>query len=275
MPGICQTALAAIYELRNEHGIACTPDEIVRLHERGRVVEDPEPGERLALLGCPVKCGHAVLYRLTVAGETWWRDMACQWWAGSDLYLTASLAFAMAHGRIPNTLPIDRPQAFRAVRAWFRGLHVTRDELNTAILEVLHDAAIDRAEELRDLSLRLLSLVDAGSDLRSSLQPIISAADKPRNKPPDWQEMLMDLAVSTGTTPDYWAHTSREYVMHAWIRARRHELARSGFSAPDDSADTRQTEAIKALRQEVVAIIQTRTASTSASESAPAPAPTP
>jgi hypothetical protein len=259
MPGICQTALAAIAELQREHGIVPTPDEIVRLHALGVRVEDPEPGERLALLGCPVKCGNAVLFRLTVAGETWWRDLACQWWTGSDLYLTASLAFAMAHGRTPDALPMDRPAAFRAVRTWFRGLRVTRAEVNAAIEDVLTDATCDRAEEIHDLALRLLSLAEAGSpDLRAHMQPILDATAKKHQKPMDWDAMMLDLAVATGTTPDYWSHVSREYVVRAWIRARRHELARAGMPADGDTNDARQTEAIKALRQEIVAIVAAR-----------------
>jgi len=275
MPGICQTALAAIAELRGDHGIEPTPDEIVRLHELGARVEDPDPGERLALLGCPVKCGNVVLFRITIAAEIWWREFASQWWSGSDLYLTASLGFALAHGRDPGALPMERDKAFLAVRAWFRTLAVTRDQLNAAILESIQDESWDRAEEIRAIALRIIDLTWATNPgVAEAVRPLLANPTPKRTKPPDWDEMVQDLSVATSTNPSVWLHSAREYVIRAWIRARRHELARSGMSAPDNTTDARQTEAIRAFRLEVSRIIASRhKASASAREPSQAPTP--
>jgi len=279
MPGICQTALAAIYELRNEHGIDCTPDEIVRLHELGRRVEDPEPGERLALLGCPIKCGNAVLYRLTITGSLWWKELACNWWTGNDTWLTASLAFAMAHGRTLGALPMNRDAARAAVHAWYKTLTVNRAQLDAAILESLADESDDRADEIVQLSRRLIDLCGGTlPKLEELLRPFFDTQLPARNTPVDWEELAHELSLSTGTSPDYWLHESRQLVLRAWIRAKRIEMARTHLGAePDNSA---QTKAIVAHRQEIAAIVRKRntpivsikpTAPASASETAPAP----
>lgn len=258
MPGICQTALAAIAELRNDHGIEATPDEIVRLHERGQRVEDPEPGERLALLGCPVKCGNAILYRLTVSAGIWWRELACKWWQGSDLWLTAALAYAMAHGRNPGGLPCDRTTAFESLRAWYRGLNVAKPELDAAIAEVLRDESDDRADEIREFCFRLLGLTGASvPGLRNVLEPVINAPLPARGTPVDWEEIAHELASMTGVSPDYWLHESREVVLRAWVRALRRDIAiaRAGVPPPNTGKDA-QEQAIKALRMEIVGIIR-------------------
>jgi hypothetical protein len=262
MPGICQTALAAIAELRKDHGIEVTPDEIVRLHERGRQVEDPEPGERLALLGCPVKCGKYVLFRLTAAASIWWKELACRWWHGSELWLTAALGYAMAHGRDLKPFPADRAQAFSEVRAWYRGLNVTHLELETAIAEVLRDASDDRVDEIRELCCRLLSITGASvPGLRHVLDPLINDALPPRGKPVDWEEITHELSILTGDTVDYWMHESREVTLRAWIRAQRRAAAMPGMGViePNTGADS-QSSAIKALRQEIVFIIRAHAA---------------
>jgi hypothetical protein len=273
MPGICQTALAAIAELRGEHSIEPTPDEIVRLHELGARVEDPEPGERLALLGCPVKCGNAVLFRLTITGSLWWKELACNWWVGNDTWLTASLAFAMAHGRTPGALPLLRDTAQAAVKAWYRTLTVNRAQLDAAILESLADESDDRADEIVMLSRRLIDLCGGTlPKLEEILRPFCDKQLPARNTPVDWEAIAHDLSLSTGTAPDYWLHESRQIVLRAWIRAKRIDMARTQLgSEPDNTA---QTKAIIALRNEITAIIKTRatpSASASASKSAPTP----
>ena len=260
MPGICQTALAAIAELRADHGIEVTPDEIVRLHETGLRVEDPEPGERLALLGCPVKCGNAILYRLTIAADIWWRELACKWWHGSELWLTAALAYAMTHGRDPDRLLDSRDLAFERLQAWYRGLNVTRRELDVAIAEVLRDQSDDRADEIREICFRLLSLTgESVPGLQEVLSPVINEPLPPRGKPVDWEEVAHDLAALTGVPPNYWMYESRDAVLRAWIRAMRRATnamsSRMLLAQPNTGHDA-QAEAIKAHRQEIVWIIR-------------------
>ena len=59
----------------------------------------------------------------------------------------------------------------------------------------------------------------------------------------------------TAAPPDYWTHQSREHVVRAWIRTLRHDATQRGMPGGSDSAADRQAEAIKVLRQEIVAII--------------------
>lgn len=257
MPGICHTALAGIAELRKDYGIDPTPDEIVRLHEAGRRQEEPSPGERLALLGCPSVCGRAVLFRLTIAAEIWWRDLACTWWDGSNLWLTASLGYAMAHGRLVGHLEglCSRDQAFSAVRAWFRGLNVSQRELDAAIEACLQDDEDDRLQELRDASQKIVELAgNRLTGLRQALAPILDAPAPARPKPTDWESLAHDLAAMTSAPPDYWLHQDRDSVLRAWVRATRHEMARAGMPGTLGIRD-RQAEAIAAFRAEIVAII--------------------
>jgi len=258
MPGICRTALAAIAELKTEHGIACTPDEIVRLHELSRRMERPDEAGGPSLLEIPVRCGNATLWHLTVAGEIWWHECACRWWADSDLYLTASLGFAMARGREADALPAERPLAFLAVRAWFRELRVSKDELNHAILDVMARGQDSLAGECHDLAVRLIYLSgDTCPDLEKALEPILARKSAEKSLLPDWPEMLADLAVSTGTTPDYWIVQSREQVVRLYVASRRHAAAAAGLGFADDeaAASARFDAALRRQREEMVAIV--------------------
>ena len=263
MPGICETAKAAVDELARDHHIAATPDEVVRLHERGLRVEEPEPTERLALLGCPQPIGDGAagnLYRLTLQAEIWWRELALAWWGTSNVWTTASLAYAMSHGRQPAAsacFPDTKAAAWPLVRDWYKHLACSADELDAAIAAVLADAEADRTTEIRVLSGRLLNLA-AGTipGLRKVLEPILDAPQPDRPKPPNWQDIIDDLTVLTSTPPDYWLHQDRESIVRAWMKALRHDAAKIGMHSATDTAADRQTQAIKALRQEIVAIIE-------------------
>jgi hypothetical protein len=185
----------------------------------------------------------------------------------------------MAHGRTLGALPMNRDAARAAVHAWYKTLTVNRAQLDAAILESLADESDDRADEIIMYAHRLIALCGGSLPaLEESLRPICDKQLPARNTPVDWEELAHELSLSTGTSPDYWLHESRQLVLRAWIRSKRIEMARTHLgSEPDNSA---QTKAIVALRHEITAIIQTRTASASASETqslspVEGPAPTP
>lgn len=270
MPGICKTALAGIAELKRDHGIEATPDEIVRLHEAGLRQENPITTCRLALIGTPVLCGSAVLFPLTIASEIWWRDLACVWWRRSDFWLTASLGFAMAHGRVHGHFQglTVQTAARAAVRAWFRDLDARQEELDAAIGECLANARVDAESALREDCHRLLDL--AGNRLphiRAALSPILDAPAPERPPPFDWEEIVHELCAMTSEPAAVWLHTDRDAVVRAWIRASRITRARAGGRFGDSPQESLE-QAIRDFRQVMVAIIRAHAPAPAAAASA-------
>lgn len=249
-PTLNRTAQAAVRELRVDHGVEPTLDEILWLHELGKVVENPIAGERLDLIGTPAKAGNVYLWPMTIMAAQWFNNRAVRWFGRSRPLLTYVLAFALAHGR-GDPLPepagrgwlerlvrklfdlrnplclddlVDRDQAFVVVRRWAARLGCTRAELESAIDLVLPQA-------------------DA-----------VAAADTAPQPALDTEAVVNDLAVLTGTDPALWRRTEQSRVFHAFQRACAIERARQhkeGAPLRDPLAD-----AIQDMRRAIVEIIK-------------------
>lgn len=250
-PRLSRRAAEAIRELRTDHGVEPTLDEILWLHELGLKIEDPLHGDRIDAGGTPARAGNVWLWPFTVMASAWYHDQALVWWERRQpLLCTYALAFALAHGRgepTPSLLrrgwgerifsrllgiapePVllcdlrEEHVARAAVRAWMRGLTCTRSELETAI-----DAVVPHT---------------------MGPQP---SADRPAHGV-DWSEVIHDLVILTGTDPDYWRmRVSTDSALAAYSRAVAIERARRGQGS---AAKDALAMAIQEERAAIVAII--------------------
>src|SRR3990167_588410 len=98
-PKLSRIAANGIRELRRDHGVEPTLDEIIWLHELGKRVENPTDGERLDLIGAPFFAGNVRLWRWTVSASVWFYELALPWFGDSDRLCFWAMAFALAHGR--------------------------------------------------------------------------------------------------------------------------------------------------------------------------------
>lgn len=171
---ICMTAAAKIKELREAYGIEPTLDEVICLHELGKLCENPPGDETRYLRGEPELAGNVWLFPFTIGASLWWRD-AMQKVGANDPAAGYLLPFALHHARHPDVL--NRCQTLKQIRAevqeFVRGLSCTVAEL---------DYAIDRI-----------------------LPATENTAAESEHKPVDWAEVVGVLCrYFKGTTPDYW-----------------------------------------------------------------------
>ena len=236
-PTLSRYAAGGVRELR-ERGIEPTHDEVIWLHELGKRVESPG-GERLDRIGFPVRLGNVYLWRLTVMASEWLHQFAFEWWRDDAFMVTASLAFASAHGR---GLPfhglglshyVDEREVRAAVAGWFRTLTVSADELESAL----------------DM---LLAREDADAPPPDVKRQAESAGIA-------WADVLRDMEVLTGLPADHWAtRMSRDDVVDAYARAHAIHAARGGAGV---GSSTKQTDnAIRVFRRAIVAIVKAHAA---------------
>lgn len=130
---LCDLASAEIDSLAGE-GIACTPDEVLRIQWLAQQVETP--AARMALSrGTPVHVGGAVLWPLTIAADEWWRSVIPH--IATQTGEVAAQAYAMAHCRTQDTLDAIPPTRAADVSwAWVQRLQCTAGELVEAIRQV-------------------------------------------------------------------------------------------------------------------------------------------
>jgi len=127
---LCDLARAEIESLVGE-GIACTPDEVLRIQWLAQQVETP--AARMALArGNPVHVGGAVLWPLTMAADQWWRAAAP--YATTNKEKIAVAAYAMAHCRAMDGLEAVSPdRAVSVAGRWMKGLHCRPEEVVEAV----------------------------------------------------------------------------------------------------------------------------------------------
>lgn len=253
-PLLSRIAANDIRELADQHGIVCTPEEIIRLHQAALEIERPGGGDRLDLIGIPIRVGNAWLFRMTVMGSIWCSDLAWPWFRHSETLWTYALAFALAHGRGAPVAGVgllrdlrDRNQAADAIKAWASRILCTREELIDAIDRVLPPSNKPRAlcptchQEL----------------------PLDDDRDASALRPTDWELVIHEIAMATGMDPEYWlTRTSQDACVRAFFRARQILASKCGQTV--EGGPDALSEAIKRERAIVAAIVQDRRAQAAA-----------
>ena len=268
-------ARAAISELAGLGVHDCTPDEIVALHILGerldRAGESVAPSCRGVL---PVRCGNAILWPMTCAGNDWW-EMAKGWFRGEKM-LSAALGFCLAHGRDPERLLslYDPQDAARALSKWFRGLSATLQELEQAC-ETAYAIEADSARDSARLALAELFAwrPDKEAALRAifpDLCPAKSGAEAPDREPAAffWRGYCAELAALCGGSPAEWYGRDRRETVRAYATAVEALAVRAFAPAPSQSNPV--TDAIRALRHQIAEILERRRTATP-EESGPCP----
>jgi len=259
-PTLSLVAQAHIRELRDRWHVEPTVEEILWLQELGQDVENPSRGERLDLIGTPVRAGDAWLWPMTIKAAVWWAEFGREWFAGDPTLYTYALAFALAHGR---KAEVTVPRGFWPIRG---------TEARASLAEVTEEADGRRAVcwwALRCGATRkeLEAAVDA------CLPPDPTAATKdnrgPRT-PPDWQAVVHELATIGGEPAAYWTEgTSMTATARAYARARAIASARAG--AGGVSTPSLYEDALRAIRAAMGAIIKAHAPPEAPPEAPPAP----
>lgn len=236
-PRLSRVAAGKVRELREEHGVEPTLDEIIWLHELGRKVENPVAGEA-ALTDLPIKVGNVYLWPLSVSASIWLHERALPWFEHSPILAMYAMAFAMAHGRGqatgdgPKTLQdlMDRDAATAVIHAWASMITCTRAELEAAMDSVLDAGDGD----------------EAAGDTEQPIKPGV-----------DWLNIVNELAVRTGTDPEYWKKgTSRQACIKAYLAAVARDMLRGGHSARLPGVRDAVGDALQRLQDAVVAIVR-------------------
>lgn len=251
-PKLSLVAEAGIQELRRDHGIEPTLDEIIWLHELGKAQE--AAGRIDGILEAPAQAGNTFLWPVTIMASQWWRNYAMQWFKGYPLWSFYSFCFALAHGRglaipaaarhgwaeriVRETLDIretrtlvdlqDRTEATEAIKAWLDRLGATKSEL---------EAAFDFVHPVQDTPKK--------------------QNDDPAIVPPgvNYDDIVHQLATLSGTDPDYWRkRTSMTATLRAFINVVAIERARRGHNGP--SVQDALGAAIQNFRNAMVEIIK-------------------
>jgi hypothetical protein len=142
---LCDLASAEIDALAGE-GIACTPDEILRIQWLAQQVESP--AGRMALArGAPVHVGGAVLWPLTMAAEGWMQEVNAH--TSDKIERFRVVAFAMAHARTQSALDSIAPRdAGKCAAKWAKRLACREEELAHAVSIVMEQD--DNGPEVED-----------------------------------------------------------------------------------------------------------------------------
>lgn len=264
-PKLSRVAQAGIRELRSEHGVEPTLDEIIWLHELGKIQE--ASGRIDGILEGPAQAGKAFLWPMTIMAAQWYRNYAEKWFRVSPLYFFYALAFALAHGRgqpVPDTAKrgwfermvrkicdvreekiladlTDRTEATNAIQRWVAETGATREELDAAIDAVLPapDASEKKADKpgIED---------DEDFDLPTGV---------------NYDDVVHELSMLSGTEPDYWrTRTSKDATIQAYMNAIMIERARRQVDGPRpiDALG----KAIQNFRHAITAIIKAHSTET-------------
>lgn len=248
-PKLSLVAQAGISELRRDHGIEPTLDEIIWLHELGKAQE--AAGRIDGIIDGPAQAGNAFLWPLTVMGAQWYRNYADRWFAQSHLYGFYAYAFALAHGRglpIPDT----------AKRGWAE--KIVRRVLDIREKRTLADLQ-DRQECIEAITLWAGSTGATRKELEAAVDFVMpKSEEQPKDEddtiPPgiNFDAIVHELAIISGTDPDYWrSRTSKDETIRAFHNVISIERARRGESGPP--IRDALTVAINNFRKAICAII--------------------
>lgn len=207
-PVIHPLAESHIRELRERWAVEPTLSEalwIVQLCER---VINPFDGERLDLIGIPVRvgCSSEWLWPITIGASVWFQDLASLWWSASDERMFKALAFCLAKGRDKTALRECRTRegAEAAIKAWALSLTCTRQELEVAV-----DAL---------------------------LPTTTNTPQKADASKTDWAALVGEIEVITGIAADRWIwDISKDETVRAWHRCRLVLAARAGCGGADQA----------------------------------------
>lgn len=221
---LCDLASAEIDALAGE-GIACTPDEVLRIQWLAQQVETP--AARMALSrGTPVHVGGAVLWPLTMAADQWWRAAAP--YATSNKEQIAIAAYAMAHCRNIDGLETVAPdRAVSVAGQWLKGLHCRPEEVVEAV-------ALVQEQD------------DTGPDIDDP---------KRRHSETSAGDIVALLCALVGGPPDVWERQVAIGYIRQQLEASHAQIAaKSGH----DVAATRRIDATRTLGLAVEEIRQSR-----------------
>lgn len=221
---LCDLASAEIEALAGE-GIACTPEDVLRIQWLAQQVESP--ASRMALSrGSPVHVGGAVLWPLTIAADEWWRSVIPH--IDTQTGEVAALAYAMAHCRMQDALDAIPPTRAADISwSWVQRLQCTAGELDEAVRQV------------RDQD-------DCGPDVRD---PKHAGGDSSRSN------LVAFLVATAGGTPELWERqVAIGYVRQQIEAIRAQEAAEFG----GDREVARRISATRTLGLAVEEIRQSR-----------------
>jgi len=249
-PQLSRIADAGIQELRRDHGIEPTLDEIIWLHELGKVQESA--GRIDGILEGPAQAGNAFLWPMTIMAAQWFRNNANKWFGTSPLFTMYALAFALAHGRgqaLPDTT--KRSWSERIVR---RMLDL-RDQRTLADLQ-------DRVEAIDMISAWVGSTGATKTEIEAAIDFVLprqeldeKTDDQPVSPGLNFDSVVHELAVLSGTDPNYWrSQTSKDATIRAYINVISIERARRGQNGP--AVRDALGDAIHNFRKAISAIIK-------------------
>jgi hypothetical protein len=221
---LCDLASAEIESLAGE-GIACTPDEILRIQWLAQQVETPAARTTLAR-GTPVHAGGAVLWPLTLAADTWLQDALAESCDTRERFQI--IAFAMAHTRTQSALDGIAPRdACKHAGRWAKRLQCREEELAQAV-------AIVREQD------------DTGPQIEDP---------KKRQSQSTAGDIIAHLIASVGGTPDMW----EQQVAIGYIRQQMNAcVAQQSANAGIDATITNRVISTRNLGLAVEEIRQSR-----------------
>lgn len=265
----------AVSELARAGVDDLTADEIVRLHVLGEAF-DRATAETETVSSPPVRVGDMTLWPLTCAAEDW-LDEAETWFDERPVARFWALPLAMVHAREPSWFQhhaADPDAALVAIHALHQSIAATDDEVFEAVRRVFRlRESVDR-EEARAALLAWTDWAErtdpAGNwqEMRERGLAALRAGESPAG--PDeateaaergfeaWRVYCVDLAVLTGTDPDYWYRQDVRLCMHAMAKAQEARRARDGAVSGRQSFSRRQADALLAIRAAVAEIRKSR-----------------
>lgn len=130
----------AVAEIK-AHGVEPTVDDIIWLAHLAEEMVQPSALDSLDVLCPPVRCGRALLYPRTVAGDLWLEHCASKWWPPNKRGFMYALCefFALAHGNDSKAMQsvYSRHAARAKVIAWAAfNLPVNEKQIETALNQV-------------------------------------------------------------------------------------------------------------------------------------------
>lgn len=271
--GINRHARAAILELERGGVTGLTPEEVVAIHELGTAYDVAAHGESMPGSGMPVRVGGAVLWPITLAGMDWWDRIGPQIAGEKRNRRIMAFGFCLAHGRQAGALDhIGARDAISDARRWARGLTCTIDELDEACAEV-YDTGADTSADALTIAAETVAQglrMAAFGPLAEQVLAAVQVANVDPLAPPEvpgtptgytgrWRALCCRVAAVCGGTPDDWWHLPMRDALRTYEAAIEMEAAKAGggHRGPPQAV----SDALLALRKEIVAIARRRTAS--------------
>ncbi len=219
---ICQSAKQKVRELKSRHDIEATLDEVICLHELGKLVESPVGAESRYLRGEPELAGNVWLFPFTIGASMWWKH-TIQMFSESDPTSQYLLPFALHHARNPellNTLNTSK-EVRLAVKTFTKALSCTVEELDHALNRILPATDAQGEEEPGDHA--------------------------------DWEQVVGTLChYFKGTVPEYWLWAQSLDVSLALLAKSAKMMAADGEEFDDRDPAFRAVHNLQMAFNEIV-----------------------